>query len=499
MKPRFIPHEEYQQFVLEQLSLNYSGPLLVLRNSDWPLIAKLWITDLSPLTSLLIDSYSNKGPEPRDPASMLRAFLCFLMTKPEIGLTAWVEEMYRVPLYAIISGFNPNNVPGVGTFYDFFHRLWGIESKNRKPKKQTRKKKAKKGEKKGEKAPTTTTGKVRRLAEWMTRDAAMMTNLPTDKLFKFFQTSIIAVSAELDLLGDMDKLNVAGDGTPVVTAAYPRSKPSCDCHAQGLAKCDHPRIYSQPDCNCGWDSSREKYFNGYHLYMLSATDSQYDLPLYPKLQPASRHDSVSLVISSVEFQQRFTLGKIEKMLLDAAHDAQAIYEMLDKQGIEPFIDLNERGKKSSDTSTDIKISPKGIPICPQGLEMKPNGYDNARERQKWRCPLANGTANSCKNPCSKAKYGRTYHTYPKCDLRLFPKTLRSSKQWKLIYKRRTSIERSNKREKVDYKLESGRHRSTMMWYMRLYSIMICQHIDAWFAETQGNLNNLRSFFYPALA
>lgn len=498
MKPRFIPHMEYQQFVLEQLSLNYGGPLLVLRNSDWQLIASLWITDLSTITSLLMDSYSNKGPEPRDPASMLRAYLCFLMTRPEIGLTAWVEEMHRVPLYAIISGFHPNDIPGVGTFYDFFRRLWNSEKKNSKPKKQKRKKKAKKGTKKGEKAPTTTTGKIRRLAKWMTQESATTTNLPTDRLFEFFQTSILAVSAKLGLLGNMAKINVAGDGTPVVTAAYPRSKPSCECYAQGLAKCDHPRIYSQPDCNVGWDSSRERYFNGYNLYMLSASDSKHDLPLYPKLQPASRHDSVSLVISAVEFQQRFTLGKIDKILLDAAHDAQAIYEMLDKQGIEPIIDLNERTKKNRETGTDMKISPQGIPVCPQGLNMKTNGYDNVQDRQKWRCPLATGTSNSCENPCSKAKFGRTYHTYPKCDLRLFPKTARGSEKWKLIYKRRTSIERSNKREKVDYKLESGRHRSTMMWYMRLYGIMICQHIDAWYAETHQTLNNLKSILYPAV-
>lgn len=498
MKPVFISHEEYQQFVLEQFALHYNGSLLALRASDWPLIAKLWITDLSPMTLLLEDKYADKGPKPRDPASMMRAFLVFLMTRPEIGITAWVEEMHRVPLYAIVSGFEPNDVPGVGTFYEFFPRLWTAE-KNCRPRKQKRKRNRKKGKKKGEKAPTTTPGKVRRLVEWMTRDSASKTSLPTDTLFEFFQSQILTLSADLGLLGDIDKLNVAGDGTPVVTAAYARSKSSCKCHAQGLAKCNHSRIYSQPDCNSGWDSSRERYFNGYHLYMLSASDSKYDLPLYPKLQPASRHDSVSLVISSVEFQQRFTLGKIDRMLLDAAHDAQAIYEMLASQGVEPIIDLNERTKKNSETKGDIKISPKGIPICPQGLHMKPNGYDNSQERQKWRCSLACGTANSCKSPCSNAKYGRTYHTYPKCDLRLFPRTLRDSSEWKLIYKRRTSVERSNKREKVDYKLESGRHRSTMVWYIRLYGIMMCQHIDAWYAEKKETLSDLKALLYPAVA
>jgi len=68
--------------------------------------------------------------------------------------------------------------------------------------------------------------------------------------------------------------------------------------------------------------------------MISASDSHYDLPLYPRLQPASRHDAVSLVISSVEFKQRFTLGTVKKMLLDSAHDAEAIYHLLDFQRVE---------------------------------------------------------------------------------------------------------------------------------------------------------------------
>ncbi|MFZ3171639.1 MAG: hypothetical protein WA118_06625 [Carboxydocellales bacterium] len=114
--------------------------------------------------------------------------------------------------------------------------------------------------------------------------------------------------------------------------------------------------------------------------MISAADSQYYLPLYPRLQPVSRHDSVSLVVSAVEFKQRFTLGTVEKMLLDSAHDAEAIYHLMAHQNIEPFIDLNDRSKKNTKTSSDIQISPNGIPICSIGVEMKPNVHDNLQDR-----------------------------------------------------------------------------------------------------------------------
>ena len=499
MKPVFIPHSSYQDSTLLLLREHYSGGVFTIVKDDWPLVSKFWMIDLSSITTLLQDCYDAKGPEPRDPASMLRSYLLYLMTKPEIGITEWINEMKRIPYYAIISGFEPGDLPGVGTFYDFIDRLWTGTENNLKPKRQKkRKRKAKKG-KKGEKAPTTTPGKIKRLVEWMFRHDTKQNDLPSDRLFHFFQSQILAVSAKLGLLGDMNALSVAGDGTPVITSARTRSKSTCNCHAQGLADCNHHRIYSQPDCNSGWDSSREKYFNGYHLYMISASDSYYDLPLYPRLQPASRHDSVSLVVSAVEFKQRFTLGTVERMLLDSAHDAEAIYLLMKHQNIEPFIDLNNRSKKNTKTDSAIKISPAGIPICPIGLEMKLNGYDHIQDRQKWRCPLACGTQNSCNRPCSKAKYGRTFHTHNKDNLRLFPKTSRDSDQWKLIYGRRSSIERSNKREKIDYKLESGRHRSTKMWYFRLYGIMICQHLDAWFSHQKDSLVDLETLIFPQSA
>lgn len=229
------------------------------------------------------------------------------------------------------------------------------------------------------------------------------------------------------------------------------------------------------------------------MYMISAADSEHDLPLYPRLQPASRHDAVSLVMSAVEFKQRFTLGTVDKMLLDAAHDAESIYLLLEHQGMEPFIDLNIRSKKNiqSKGSSDIKISPEGIPICPNGNWMRPNGIDRKLHRRKWRCSPHCG--------CSSAKYGRTFYTKTSDDPRLFPKTPRDSDKWKLIYKRRTSIERSNKREKIDYKLESGRHRSTMMWYMRIYAIMICQHMDAWYVSQKEEWDSLKRTICPSAA
>ncbi|MCY9668254.1 hypothetical protein M5X11_25575 [Paenibacillus alginolyticus] len=163
MKPIFIPRSDYQAFVHHQLCTNY-GPGIVIINKDWPLTAKLWMTDLSPITTLLHDTYSNRGPLPRDPASLLRSFLIFLITNSEMGLTEWINEMKRTPIYAILSGFDFDDSRR-RTFYDFFDRLWPSVDKHLKPKKQRKRKSKSKRGKKGEKAPTTTSGRVKRLVE----------------------------------------------------------------------------------------------------------------------------------------------------------------------------------------------------------------------------------------------------------------------------------------------------------------------------------------------
>lgn len=40
LKPSFIPHSDYQAFVLQHLRTSY-GPGIVLINKDWPLAVKL--------------------------------------------------------------------------------------------------------------------------------------------------------------------------------------------------------------------------------------------------------------------------------------------------------------------------------------------------------------------------------------------------------------------------------------------------------------------------
>lgn len=175
---------------------------------------------------MLGDVYGKRGPAPRDPASMMRAYSLLMLTNPTMSITEWVDELRRVPLYAILRWFEPGNTPGIGTFHNFFKRLWALDKKNvthKRKSKRARKRKPKKG-KKEEKAPISKPGRVKRLVEKIIPRLDDKKELPSDRLFSFFQSQILAVSAKLGLLGDVERLNVAGDGTPVVTSSHIRSQ-----------------------------------------------------------------------------------------------------------------------------------------------------------------------------------------------------------------------------------------------------------------------------------
>src|SRR5699024_1931279 len=122
LKPVFVPHATYQDFVLNQLQEHYSGGILTLVNSDWPIITKLWMTDLSEITKMIGDTYGKRGPVPQDPASMMRSYLLLLLTHPTLSDTKWVDRLKRVTIYAILSVIEPENTPGIGTFYAWFTR-----------------------------------------------------------------------------------------------------------------------------------------------------------------------------------------------------------------------------------------------------------------------------------------------------------------------------------------------------------------------------------------
>ena len=481
-------HVDYQNFVLENLRKYYPNPDSIAR-STWDIIDRFWNLDLSYTDEKLKNRYSVFGPKPRTPSCMHRSYLLSLDFKVT-SLTEWAAQLKINPLYAILSGFEFGDTPGVGTFYDFLNRLWDSDEDNLSPHIHPIKASVKKPSTKGAKAKPVEKISVEQLLQELENTSFSISEQPYGSLFDLFNQEFLQQSVSKQLINP-DALALAGDGTPFITSARERKHRVCDCASKGINDCSCDRYFSQPDCDIGWDSSRSCFYHGYDLYMLVASDSESDLPVFPLLNPASRHDSHGFLHTFFRMRSFLPEFKISKLLLDSAHDAMPVYKYCKRKGITPFIDLNEKRGIKVKYKNDFTIGKDGVPVCKEGRRMNHDGSEPAKNRIKFRCPLANRKYGcSCEHPCSDSKYGRTVHLAIKDNPRLINIPPRDSDEWKTEFNARTSAERSNKREKYDFLLENGRHRSSKMWYCRLYNIMMLQHLDAWDLPFESTLRKL---------
>lgn len=492
MKPINIGgHSAYQDRVLTQLRKYYPDAANSLSSSTWQILEKFWCLDLSAIDVLMQDRYSDFGPEPRLPSDMLRSILVSVEFKIT-SYTRFASDLKENHLHAIISGFHVGHTPGTGTFYDFHKRFWLADHKNLSAPLHPPKVKPQKPKGNEEKAAPVEKVTVEDLFHQF-EDSPPSDMAPCLKLWEIFNSLFLQKSAA-DSLISLKELSLAGDGTPVYTAAKERKTRTCNCLDKGIRDCKCNRIYHQPDCDIGWDSHRNRFYFGYDLYMLTASDSKNDLPVFPFLSPASRHDSHGFLYNWFSMKQMLPGAVVTKLILDSAHDAMPYYDYCIANGITPFIDLNGKGGRPPVYKDDISLNNDGVPLCPSGHVMKLAAVESKKGRVKYRCPKITCKGGSphctCENPCSDAKYGRNVHLVLKDNPRLFNNPPRDSIEWKLEYNARTSAERCNKREKIDYKLEDGRYRSSKMWYCRLFAIMMCQHLDAWALPKTSLLKDL---------
>lgn len=215
-------HSAYQDTFVSDF-LKFYPDLFALSKSTWDYIVQFWYLDLSMTDSIMQHCYSIFGPEPRLPSCMLRSYLLALKLKVT-SITAWCRMLRETPLYAILSGFPFGDTPGVGTFYDFFSRIWQNDKDNLSPKDRFPKMKPPKGKKKGDKTPCDSSSTASRLLPLLERWQLKPEN-PFFLIFRLYHQQFLSVSCSKGLI-DTEHLALAGDGTPVRTAAQQRKNGS---------------------------------------------------------------------------------------------------------------------------------------------------------------------------------------------------------------------------------------------------------------------------------
>ena len=208
-------HSDYQNFVVTNFRKYYPNPD-ALAKSTWDIIERFWNLDLSQTDVILADKYSKFGPAPRTPSCMQRSYLLSIDFKVT-SLTEWAAQLKINPLYAILSGFEVSNTPGVGTFYDFINRcLWDSDDSHMSSHIHPLKTKVKKPKSKGTKADSVEKVTVAELLPELENTEFHLDDQPYASLFKIYKKEFLDSSVDKGLI-HKNALALAGDGTPVVT------------------------------------------------------------------------------------------------------------------------------------------------------------------------------------------------------------------------------------------------------------------------------------------
>lgn len=233
--------------------------------------AVLWELDLEPARAVLQGCYapSPHGGKPWDPVILLRCLLLqVLVGQPSVN--NWADDLAASRVLRVLAGLPEDRRPGVGTFYDFFHRLHDgpvrktcehqerpSERERRRarspqapsvrpivPAEPVRGKRRKKGKRKDREAIAARVadpGATEKLVAEL-RSVGSLAN-PND-LLKRLGTILLTVavreSALRGLLGDPKAIPVAGDGSALRTGASRYGKKACDHPRQ--ERCGCPRV-----------------------------------------------------------------------------------------------------------------------------------------------------------------------------------------------------------------------------------------------------------------
>jgi hypothetical protein len=499
-------HQNYVAFVRTRLATEKEPA------RHLPAKAKLLILDLTLALPILTLLYASDGRPAIPPEDLLRSLIAMLLC----GITSidtWVAQMRTDPFYAIISGFAPTQVPGVGTFYEFMDRLLGLDAHRvqhlyRPKPRQQRAKKDKQASKDKNKDTPKHQHIVAKLAARFLRQATPPTDsaMPTwhcdpakfaraeQVIQAIFYACIVSKSMDLGLI-DLHHLCVSGDGSKLRTWANPNGRKHCKCDNKGKKPdewCNCERYYRDPAARWGYDSSHDCWVYGHTYYELTAysLNSTVELPLFILLADNCRHDSVLGLFAM--HQACDNLGfPIQVASFDKASDALGFYQLgYERWHTKLVIPLNERNTGNFTFEPPVTLTPEGTPCCPDGRPMNYWGYCPDRQRLKWRCPLKAGTQTerqkpcACQGTCSPSAYGRVVYTYPKTNYRLFTPLPRDTELWREHYDHHGCVERSHKRKKYDYLLKQTRTAGRERWFLRVMLAAICQHLDAWLALSE---------------
>ncbi len=481
MLRNWTAHVEYQEKLVQKMIhhclINRSRVMAFDKS-----ITKLYLLDLNPLLPVVKPLYSGLGRPALNQQGIIRS-LVLMLDQQEHSITKWALKVGSDPLLFDLCGFDTAYAPAVASYYDLLVRLWVADYSSQLRKKAKLKRfipKPRKKLKANQKLPPKHSGVVKRLVKRAIKGKINSFG-PQSILQKLLARVVVDISAQMGILGNLEHFSVAFDGSTFLSGASSYGIKKCKCLSKLIYNCTCPRLYSDPDARWGWDSYRERFFYGDTLFNVTASDSPYDLPILIRLVQANRHDSITTVYALIDIMRLYPDLWFESFLADGAMDNYATYELLKHFKLIPFIALDARTKaKISYPHPDVaSFDEQKRPVCKGG---KPFAYWGFCQpyRLKYRCWYrAKGLEPPEKCRCSESNYGKTIYLKTEHDPRMFTPIPRHLQAFRVKFKTRTTVERTNKRLFEDYAIEDYGARSTMLRAAIATFAAVNMHLDAW--------------------
>jgi hypothetical protein len=448
--------------------------------------------NLDPAIQVLERVYSPVHRRPaRDCICMLRLLLLMTLFKVA-SITKWIKQVRSVPFLALLAGFVPGDIPGVGTCYDFMRRI--IDGPYHKPcphivrrsqgnagqhkRNMHSEKEAKKEAKKDDQNP------YQSQTEKLVQELLPLADQPrADDFHKILEDLLIQVgvipSIEQGLLTNLEHLVVCGDGSILESGASPHGRPTCSCRSEEIYDCQHDRLYTSPTATWCYDAYRNRFVFGDRYYHLIAHQNGHDFPLNTTLFGGNESD---YTLSLKSFDRNLKAVRENNLTMhidcfcgDGHHDSYAHYDYFAAKQVIPLIPLAQKSKKPTPhlpeahrdaqaeahqahpDSSPVRLDTDGTPLCPAGMKMRHHSYSKRKKTHVYACPVKRNThrdgkcfyalhLEECprKQDCApKSPIGPLVYIKSQTDPRLYPPILRESKRFKELMKQRTATERCN--------------------------------------------------------
>ncbi len=465
-------HAEYLELLRSQLLLRFElNDFATFLRHNLKLLFMMISLNLDPVIQILQSIYSpvNRAPH-RDPVCMLRSLILMACTKTR-GITKWVEFTRSQPLLAILTGFDPDDLPGIGTYYDFMKRL--IDAPYCKPcvhlvrrsslniglhqRVLTREKVNSEDD----------LNPIQSQTEVLVNELLPLADQPRPDDFNKILEDLLILLGLAPALDD-GLLNgnfvLSGDGSILVSGASHEGKPSCSCRSEGIRKCDHPRSYSSPTATWCYDAHHKCFKFGDRYYHILVTQNGHDFPLLT-IMPGGNESDYTLSLKALDrllkaLQENGLDVYISAFCGDGHHDSHAHYRYFMEKEIVPIIPLSKVTKTSKVVLShrdDLKLDDNGVPLCPADVPMRHHAFNRDKNTHVYSCPVKRPTHRNGEfiyvthlDECPRnqdcapdSPLGPFVKIKCEENPRLFPPLPRNSKKFKALMNQRSASERCN--------------------------------------------------------